>query len=343
MYKRLYYLFILFPFVISCSPSYTKYVSKYQKQALKNQADYSNLEFWAAHPNKYDPSDSVPKPLKNDWQFDSSVDVFFLHPTTLTNREDSSVNASFSDAALNAKTDYSTILLQASAFNEYRLFAPRYRQAHIRSYYIPDTVAALKAFEIAYQDVRSAFQYYIDHLNHGRPIIIASHSQGTTHAIRLIKEFFDAKPLQGKLVTAYLVGMRIPSNAFTALKICEQPGQSNCFCGWRTYKTNYIPPFVQRETTPHWVTNPLSWTTDSIEISKANNEGSILRNFNKVYPRLNSARISNGVIWTNKPKFFGSFLLKTSNYHVGDINLYYLSIRKNLRLRVAEYKKANGS
>ena len=39
------------------------------------------------------------------------------------------------DQSLNAKTDYSTILYQASAFNEYRVFAPRYRQAHLRSYY----------------------------------------------------------------------------------------------------------------------------------------------------------------------------------------------------------------
>lgn len=333
--------FLVFVLLLqACGPTYKKWVSDYKARIPVNQADYSNLEYWAAHPDKKDPSDSIPKPLRPSTQFDSSVDVFFLHPTTLTDNEDSSVNARLDDAELNAKTDYSTILLQASAFNEYRLFAPRYRQAHIRNYFIPDTVAALKAFEIAYQDVKAAFQYYLNHLNKGRPIIIASHSQGTTHAIRLLKEYFDAKPLQEKLVAAYLIGMYIPPNAFSNIKICETPEQTDCFCGWRTYKVNTIPEFVKKEASPHWVTNPLSWTTDTSEVGKTKNEGAILRKFNKLYTQLTSARISNGVLWTNKPKFPGSFLLKNPNYHVGDINLYYVSIRNNLRKRVAAYKKS---
>ena len=329
-----------FAVLYACAPAYNKYISDYKVKIQDNRADYSNLEYWAAHPGKSDPSDSIPRPLKSDYQFDSSVDVFFLHPTTLTDKDDSAANASFTDAALNAKTDYSTILLQASAFNEYRLYAPRYLHAHIRSYFIADTVASLKAFEIAYQDVKAAFQYYLQHHNNGRPIILASHSQGTTHAIRLLKEFFENQPLQSKLVAAYLVGMYIPATAFSSLKICESPDQNNCFCGWRTYKINTVPEFVQKEIKPHWVTNPLSWKTDTSEVPKSVNEGAVLRKFNKIYTKLSSARISNGILWTNKPQFPGSFLIKNPNYHVGDINLYYVSIRKNLRTRVAAYKKS---
>ena len=33
---------------------------------------------------------------------------------------------------------------------------------------------------------KAAFQYYLEHYNNGRPFIIASHSQGTYHAKRLI-------------------------------------------------------------------------------------------------------------------------------------------------------------
>ena len=50
--------------------------------------------------------------------------------------------------------------------------------------------------------MRAAFIYYLKNHNHGRPIIIASHSQGTWHAGRLLKEFFEGKPLQ--TVTAYV-------------------------------------------------------------------------------------------------------------------------------------------
>ena len=36
---------------------------------------------------------------------------------------------------INKKTDEKPILYQASAFNEFPVYAPRYRQAHIRAYF----------------------------------------------------------------------------------------------------------------------------------------------------------------------------------------------------------------
>lgn len=334
-------LFFLIPFLPACSPKYTRYLNKYQFRSPSPEPEYSNLYYWAAHPAKKDPSDSIPKPLKDQYRFDSSVDVFFLHPTTFTDKESPLWNATIDDARINAKTDFGTILFQASAFNEYRLFAPRYRQAHIRSYFTQDTARALEAFEIAYQDIRTAFLYYMEHENNGRPIIIASHSQGTTHALRLLKEFFDGKPLEKKLVSAYLVGMYIPQNQFSHLVICTSPDQANCFCGWRTYQVNFIPSFIEKEKPAGRVTNPISWTTDSIAISRKSNKGAILKNFNKSYSYVAGAQIKKGIIWTPKPKFPGSFLLRAKNYHIGDINLYYFSIRENIRQRVTTYKSGN--
>jgi hypothetical protein len=79
---------------------------------------------WAAHPWKWDPSDSIPKPLRNETR-DSMVDVFFLHPTTFTSLKSKEIgNAAIDDDYINAKTDYSTILFQASVFNQQcRVFA----------------------------------------------------------------------------------------------------------------------------------------------------------------------------------------------------------------------------
>ena len=80
----------------------------------------------------------------------------------------------------------------------------------------------------------------------GAQFIIASHSQGSTHAQRLLKDFFDAKPLQKKLVAAYVIGMAIPKNYFTDLKPCTDAAQTGCIIGWRTYKKNYEPEFVKK-------------------------------------------------------------------------------------------------
>ena len=204
------YTLILFVFLSACYPKYYTHLKDYNQPPKTITTDYSNLYNWAAHPEKKDPSDSIPAILAN-YKTENSVDVFFIHPTTFTDKKITHLtNASIENDSISAITDYGSILYQASAFNsDANIYAPRYRQAYIGMYYTTDTLKAIKAFDTAYSDVKAAFEYYLKHYNNNRPIVIASHSQGTTHAKRLIKEFFDNKPLQNKLVMAYLVGMPI--------------------------------------------------------------------------------------------------------------------------------------
>jgi hypothetical protein len=252
------------------------------------------------------------------------------------------LNADISDAYLAAKTDYSPVLYQASLFNVAgRLFAPRYRQTHISAYYpatATDTTLAIAAFELAYQDVKAAFEYYLANENKGRPIIIASHSQGTTHGIRLVKEFFDDKPLQKQLVAAYLVGIPVNPKIFTSIKPCDTPKQTGCICSWRTYKEGYTPPFIQNEKFNVIVTNPLTFNKSIPSASWKANKGGVLTNFNKLAKGVAQAKITDKVLWTAKPKIFGSFLVKNPNYHIGDYNLYYVNVRENVIERMKAYK-----
>jgi hypothetical protein len=287
---------------------------------------------------KWDPSDSIPKPLQK-LKRDSLVDVFFLHPTMYTKKiTGEKLNAEIDDAYLNAKTDYSSILYQASVFNQHaRIYAPRFREAHISAYFPADTPKAKQAFDLAYEDVRAAFDYYLKNFNNDRPIIIASHSQGTTHAIRLLKEYFENKPLQKKLVAAYVVGMVIPKDYFASLKFCEEPQQTGCLCGWRTFRKGYKPPYVETEKGNSLVTNPITWKTDSSYASRKMNAGSVLYKFNKLYKKTTDAQTKEGVLWVRRPKFPWSFLYTTKNYHAGDINLYYMNIKKNLDQRIDNY------
>ena len=251
-------LFLLICFT-SCSDKYLAFKERYQFKSIDEKPDYSDLHYWAAHPWKWDPSDSIPAPLKNNKR-DSAVDVFFIHPTMYTMKlKHGKMNADIDDDYINAKTDYSTILYQASVFNQHaRVFAPRFREAHISAYLFKDSAKSLKAFKIAYEDVKKSFEYYLQYFNNGRPIIIASHSQGTTHALRLLKEFFDNKPMQKQLVVAYLVGMAIPKESFMDLKMCNDSIQTGCICGWRTFKKNYIPPYINKLNGNSFVTNPLT-------------------------------------------------------------------------------------
>ncbi len=312
-------------------------------QQLKNSSDnkneneiidYSNLKNWAAHPLKEDPSDSLPALLKKDYYKDSLVDVFFIHPTSYTDKSFTSWNASIDDEKLNKKTDESSILYQASVFNESnRVFAPRYRQAHYKSFSL-DRETAKPYFDKAYDDIKTAFIFYLEKYNNGRPIIIASHSQGTLHAGRLMKEFFEGEILQNKLVCAYLIGMPVPENYFTEIYPCKDSCATGCFVSWRTFKSGYTPDYVSKESFKSIVTNPLSWTIDENYVSKEFNTGGVLKNFNKVVPKVVDAQIKGNILWSCKPDIFGKIFLRQKNFHIGDINLFYLNIRNNVRHRI---------
>ena len=327
---------------IGCSPKITAYTGEKNFKSETGVPAYNELQYWAAHPNKLDPSDSVPLPLQTGDQ-EKVADVFFLHPTTLTGeRENGVTNAKIDDAVINYKTDYSPILYQATVFNERaRVFAPRYRQAHIGMYSEKDSASKYGAFNLAYEDVRRAFVYYLENENKGRPIIIASHSQGTTHSIRLMKEFFDGKPLSKQLVCAYLLGMGVKKNQYTAIPVCNDSTETGCFVSWRTYREDLSDNIINRTDTNIAVVNPIIWKTTNEIAEKSLQKGAVLYNFKKVYTHTQSAQAEGNALWVSHPKFPGSVLYRTKNFHAGDINLFYLDVRADVSRRITNYLSKN--
>ncbi len=336
-----YSLFLIIILQAACSKKNFSSKPVYNFNSSTGVPDYSSINYWAAHPWKWDPSDSVPKPLKHTFIKDSVVDVFFLYPTTFTDKEDTAWNAPIDYADLNAKTDYSAILYQASVFNQHaRVFAPRYRQAHYRSFGTSEKLKAKQAFDLAYSDVKSAFDYYLEHYNNGRPIIIASHSQGTLHAVRLLQDYFDGKKLQNKLVAAYTIGLPVKETDFKQIKPCTDPDRTGCVVSWRTYEKGYEgQPYINREDFKVININPLSFRMDTAFVSSDQNMGGMLRNFNKLTPGLVDAQVHKNILWVSKPKFFGNVFLKTKNYHIADYNFFYRNIVSDVEHRIGVYWK----
>jgi hypothetical protein len=307
--------------------------------------DYANIDNWAAHKDKWDMADSIPKPLRKQKGEEKTVNIFFIHPTTYTDKDayKQSWNASVADATLNNKTDNSTILFQASCFNAHGyVYAPRYRQAHIQAFF-SSSAAAKAALDTAYTDVKAAFTYFIENLNNDYPIVMAAHSQGTVHAGRLIKEFFEGKPLMQKLIVAYLIGMPVKKNYFTSCQPCRQAKQINCFASWRSFLKGNEEGYLKYEAPNSvYVTNPLNWSLDTTVVSRKQNAGAVLLKFNKLFKKVSAAQVHNNILWISKPKFPFSFLVKNklTNYHIADINLFYKNIRENLKQRVSAYMQA---
>jgi hypothetical protein len=302
--------------------------------------DYSKLENWAAHPDKTDSADQTPCPNVKNEQNGAAVDVFFLHPTTYTGslRHQRDWNAAVEDSKTNKKTDESPILFQASIFNGAgRVFAPRYRQAHLTVFYGKDKMSAEKALDLAYADTKAAFEFYLKNWNQGRPFIIASHSQGARHAMFLLRDMVENTPLQDQFVAAYLVGWPVKEEFFKQLKPCETPEQTGCYCTWRTWNRD----FALKKNFPRdgiVCTNPLTWTTAEGQYApKSQNLGGVVRPFCAIYPQIVDAEVHEGILLSSKPKFPGSFFFRLKNYHIGDLNLYYMNVRENARARAAMF------
>lgn len=327
------FTFILFAQLLSCAVHPRHAFSSASEPAIP---DYNQDRFWAALPWTEDAADLTPDGL-TDEQKNVSIDVFFIHPTTYTGKQgEKHWNAPANDQALNNKTSEKSIQYQASIFNGAgRVFAPYYRQAHLHAYFTKDTTSATKALALAYDDVRLAFKYYLDNHNQGRPFIIASHSQGTTHAIRLLQEFVDGKELQEKMIAAYIIGIPVFDYYFENILPCENELDLGCYTAWRTFKKGYKP---KKDALGIVVTNPLSWSRDENYAAKKNNQGAILRPFETIISQATDAQVHGPVLWVSKPKFPGSWLLLGKNYHVGDMNIFYMNIRNNAAKRVNAFQ-----
>jgi len=305
---------------------------------VSSAPDYAKEKYWAALPTKKDSADAVPYGFGlQDGQANAQVDVFFIYPTIyLTGR---TWNADVNDEKLNNHIDRSTIRHQASTFNGCcKIYAPRYRQAILGTFFITNDNRQ-KALDLAYQDVKAAFEYYLKYYNNGRPFIIASHSQGTWHAQRLLHEYFDNDSvLRKKLVAAYLIGGWIKKNEYKNIPASQSATQTGCLIAWNARKwgmssDRYFGVNLE-------CVNPFTWNTDTTQVSASSNLGSVPYGFNRIDKGIADAKVaSNGFLWVHKKRMFG--YSNGKNYHILDYNLFWMNIRENVKQRVDAYFKKN--
>jgi len=123
----------------------------------------------------------------------------------------------------------------ASCFNRTcRIYAPKYRQAHVGSFAHLRMLARVsedpemevgpakprelaQALDLAYSDVRRAFLHFLNEPETvGRPFILAGHSQGVLHLLRLLQEEVeDHSEVRERFVHAYLTGFSVPLDIFS--------------------------------------------------------------------------------------------------------------------------------
>jgi hypothetical protein len=176
------------------------------------------------------------------------IDCFYVYPTvsndpgaisgmTPTSAEINVVKAQF--ARLGSKC---------------RLYAPMYRQV---------TLTALRARmsgkpmpgandpatrQTGYEDIVNAWNYYLAHDNHGRGVVLVGHSQGSGVLTQLIVKEIDGKPVEKKVISAILMGTRLPiddgkeTGLFKDFPLCASPSQTQCAIAYSSFRDTIPPP-----------------------------------------------------------------------------------------------------
>jgi len=147
------------------------------------------------------------------------VDVFYLCPTAyydggltdpLCGMDDQGVRTRMLEHIENKGSAFITVG---------NFFAPMYRQANVDCLVSTDPEASISLMEGPVASTQQAFKYYMEHLNGGRPFILAGHSQGSIMLSIILGSIFKKKPeYNRKLVAAYIIGYGI-----TPFYLAENP------------------------------------------------------------------------------------------------------------------------
>jgi hypothetical protein len=314
--------------------------------------DYSKLDSWVARPGiAEDPAKWRPQGVSAG--ANGAAAVFYIHPTTYLKGD--RWNAPLVDEGDAAFRTNLFVQSEASAFNSAgQIWAPRYRQATYGSFLLKSQDAE-EALNLAYSDVSAAFDEFLKSIPADQPIILAGHSQGALHLMRLLRDRHDQ--LKGRLVAAYVVGWPIdtvsdlPALGFPG---CSSPTQTGCILSWLSFGDPPNPGLIlgdwqktkgltggPRKQEGILCVNPLTGTVDGTAPPRAN-PGTLVPSSDftsaTLQPGAVGAHCDKGLLILdgNIPPL-GPFVLPGNNYHVYDYALFWGAIRQDAERRLAAW------
>jgi hypothetical protein len=320
-------------------------------------ADYRQARLWIARPDiAGNPSLWTPPgfaPTRSP-----GASVFFVHPTSFL--DSSAWNASIDDPESRERAAL-FVRGQASAFNAVgAIWAPRYRQATFGAF-LTGEENARRALDFAYRDVLAAYEEFLREAPADRPIILAAHSQGSAHLMRLLQERIRGAPEAQRVVAAYLVGWPVSVTAdlpVLPLPACETPDEAACILSWQSFAEPAEPSQVTdvydestgrggaaRAGSAMLCTNPLTGSRGGAAPA-ARNLGTLVPN-----AEMSAAEFRRGavparcdlrgflLVGPNEAlPAMGPYALPGNNYHVYDYALFWANVRADAARRLAAYE-----
>lgn len=328
-----------------------------QLQPLPADA-YVEAGMWIARPDivKNNPALWTPEGVAPSKAAGPKAAIFFIHPTSyITTFGDAHWNARLDDKDADA-TARRFVANQASAFNGAgAVWAPRYRQANYGAF-LTDKPAGEEALAAAYRDVAQAFATFLK-ANPTGPLILAGHSQGSGHLLRLLREQVAGKPVADRLAAVYAVGWPVSVEAdlpALGLPACADQHQAHCIVSWQSYAEPADPSAVvesferktgytgkPRKGTHMLCTNPITGAFNGSAPASAN-KGTLDAREEGKPPKLLKGVVparcdTSGVLMIGEPVDMGPFTLPGNNYHVYDYALFWGNVRADAQKRLAAF------
>lgn len=318
---------------------------------------YGQIAMWYARPEiTGNPALWMPEGATKPAQQGDAA-VFFIHPTSFLDVRPASWNAALDDKATNERAEL-FIRGQASVFNGVgQVWAPRYRQAAFGTF-LTTKPEAQQALDAAYRDVALAFDAFVAANGGNVPIIVAGHSQGAVHLMRLLREKITGTPLAQRVVAAYVVGWPISVDTDVkalGLPACQTANQSGCVLSWQSFAEPADPSPVTetydattgfdgrpRRGTAMLCTNPLTGTPGATAPASAN-LGAVIpaEDFKTgtLQKRTIPARCdARGFLLIGAPpEGITAYVLPGNNFHVFDYSLFWTNIRADVARRLANF------
>lgn len=317
--------------------------------------DYADSANWIARPDLPAPDNpSLWRPA--DWPPPSAeprrASVFYVHPTTYLQRDrwNAPIEGT-TDSAFRARL---FVQSQASAFADSAdVWAPKYRQAAFGAFLL-ESDDARGALNLAYSDVSAAFDRFLAEIPDDRPIILAGHSQGALHLMRLLEERIAGTPLQRRIVAAYVVGWPVSTTAdlpALGLPACRSAGESGCLLSWMSFSEPANPDLIlgnwtgskglaggERRRADMLCVNPLTGTAGGEAVPGAN-PGTLVPSADMQSGNLIAGQVGatceNGLLMIDgEIPVLGPYVLPGNNYHVYDYALFWAAIRRDADRRL---------
>lgn len=294
--------------------------------------DYTKPENWAYLPL----GETVTK----------NCDVFFVAPTVYLGTGDSH-SMDIGDEETKAQFLGATNMEKGLYDEEANFFAPYYRQAALNVYTM-DASESDQYFDLAYEDVSTAFDRYIKDYNNGRPFILAGFSQGSEMLLRLLEDKFDDQTLSDQLVAAYVIGWRVtPEDLanYPFLKMAQNSGDTGVIISFNSEAEGIQTSLIVPDKTLG--INPLNWKTDSTPASASENNGAVFTDYSggivKEVPNLTGAYLDpnrgtlrvTDVTAVDFPPVLDIF--QTGVYHLYDYQFFYRNLQQNVKERIGNF------